>query len=95
MPEELTDAVLEAECQEIAKGLVAVITAGLDRSLSVTDKIGVLMGEGLHLWGDIGRGLDQQAHVPRVAMEPAAHVVSLLATEMLPLTTPDSDDEGE
>ena len=33
MPEELTDAILEAECQEIAKGLVAVITAGLDRSL--------------------------------------------------------------
>lgn len=95
MPEELTDAILADETQEIAKTLVAVITAGLDKSMSATDKIGVLMGSGLQLWGDIGRGLDQQAHVPRVAMETAAHVVSLLATEMLPLTTPDSDDEVE
>jgi hypothetical protein len=85
----LTAEQMHEECLKIAEHLAAIIIAGLDKELSVTEKVSTLLSSGLSTFGAIGEGLDDNANPVRVALEVSGHTSCLLASSLLPLESGD------
>ena len=85
---ELTPEMMEQEAQVVAEGLMNMIRAGAHRGASTRGKIGILLGEGLILFGDVDNGLDDDANEARFVLEVLAKSMDIAVSAYLPLTDP-------
>ncbi len=82
----LTAEVMDQEAAIVAEGIADIIAAGVRTGGSTRGKIGVLLGEGLILFGDIENGIDDEANEARFIGLVLSNLGKSFVEKYLPLT---------
>ena len=82
---------MEREARAVAKGIAALVIAGMDPKASIAEKITALTSMGYGLFGDIGAGIDNEANRVRFGLEVGAKTMDILVSKLMPLTEPNDE----